>query len=854
MKRLSVAAPAAAWTAARALAAIAIPVVAASAVPGGAPVMARRTADVCGPVSGDATWSAAGGPYLTTCDVTVPAGASLTIEAGAVVRLGPSHRVDVSGRLAVQGTAAAPVHFEAAGAQPWGSIQLRAGSGPSVVRFADIGGGGALRKEMLGIETDAASVTDSTLHDTAGVGLEIRAGASPSIVGNLFTKASTTNAQPSAALRVFGASHAEIRGNRFENNQQYPIYLDAAADARLAGNRLEYNAYNAVLLAGTFSGTTSLANLGPRRYAYHVRSVMTVKEGATLAIAPGATFQFFSGSGLTIDGTLRAIGQPGREIVFTAEGNGGAPGTWGQLRFSDKSVDYDAATDVGSRLEHAVIEWGGFDASGALYIQRSSPRVAYVSVHGSNNRGVTVEGDGARPALIGLDIRDNVAEMNGIGLQIRGGARPTLRFSTVSDNWLGVDVRLGAIPDLSGGNRFAGNAAFGVRVDETDTICVGARDDDWGAPDGPLDGSDRPDACNNAEHAGNGQLVSDGVDYAGWVGQLAPPTITSPRCGDVSSLRPTISGDGPPDSTVIVYDHAVEIGRTMASAAGEEGLGTWTLTPPKDLAAGGHALQARAENAAGKSGPGAVLGLVIDPDAILAGDQIYMRQTLEGTRYSQPYAGSGGCAVVSDDSAWQVAMHPGAPLELQLGARCPSGATVTATYRDADVPLTPSGDGLWAGTLDMADGGQLHVAATCDNRRQAVDLGTVQVALAGFVHDALGGGDQRVSGAKVTLYRFDAAINNFRIWKAAEYGDQTNPQTTGFLGWYGFYPPPGRYRAVVDAAGYDRYIASDLALSGQPYHVTIPIQPKATPVRPTPDPSKLNAIYLPMTQRQAERP
>lgn len=853
MSRSPVAAPAAVRTVApaaiAALAAAALAVVA-----GGTPVAARRTADVCGPISGDAVWTAAGGPYVTTCDVTVPAGASLTIEAGAVVRLGPSHRIDVSGKLAVNGTAGAPARFEAAGAQPWGSIQLRAGSGPSTVRFADIGGGGALRKEMVGIETDRAAVTDSTIHDTAGVGLEIRGGASPSIVGNLFQKASTNGAQPSAALRVYGASKAEIRGNRFENNQQYPIYLDAAADARLSGNRLEYNAYNAVLLAGSFTGATSLSSLGPRRYAYHVRSVMSVKDGASLAIAPGATFQFFSGSGLTVDGTLRAIGQPGREIVFTAEGEGGAPGTWGQLRFTDKSVDYDAATGGGSRLEHAVIRWGGFDASGALFIQRSSPRVAYVEVHGSANRGVTVEGDGARPTLIGLNVHDNVAENNGIGLQIRGGARPSLRFSTIADNWLGVDVRLGAVPDLSGSNRFVANAAFAVRADETDTICVAARDDDWGAPDGPLDASTRPDACNNADHAGNGQLVSDGVDYAGWVGQLAPPAISSPRCGDVSSLRPTIAGEGPPDATIIVYDHAVEIGRTTTGPADAEGLAGWTFTPTRDLAAGGHALQARAQNAAGTSGPGAMLGLVIDPDAILAGDRIYMRQTLEGTRYSQPYAGSGGCAVVSDDSAWQVAMHPGAPLELQLGARCPSAAALTATYRGADVPLSPAGDGLWAGQLDMADGGPLRVTAECEGRRQSVDLGTVQVALGGFVHDAVGGGDRRVSGAKVTLYRFDAAINNFRVWKAAEFGDQTNPQTTGFLGWYGFYPPPGRYRAVVDAAGYDRYIAPDLALNGQPYHVTIPLQPKATPVRPTPVPAKANAIYLPLTQRGALRP
>lgn len=812
------------------------------------PVLADPAADVCGALAGDTTWTAAGGPYRTTCDVSVPAGASLTIEAGARVTLGAGHRLDVAGRLVVAGSAAAPVRFERDGAQPWGSIQLRPGSGPSTIAHAVLTGGGALRKEMLGIETDAATVTDSTIVDTAGVGVEIRAGASPTIAGNLFLRASTTTAQPSAALRVFGASRAEVRGNRFESNQQYPIVLDGAADVRLSGNRLEYNAYNAVLVTGHITGQTTLASLGPRRYAYHFRAVTTVRGGARLAIEPGATLRFFAGTGLTVEGTLHAVGQPGREILFTSDSDSATPGTWGQIRFADGSTDFDPASGTGSRLEHAEVAWGGFDASGAVLIQRSAPRLAHVTVHHSGHRGVTVEGDGARPTLVGLVVRDQIAETHGIGLQVRSGAAPTVRFSTIEGNWLGVDIRGAARPDLGGHNRFSGNATFAVRNDDIDTVCVPARGNDWGAADGPLDGSTRADACQLGDHAGSGQLVTDGVDYAGWIGQLPPPSITRPRCGLIDGARPTIGGDGPPESTIIVTDDGVEIGRTTTGPAGDEGVAAWSFTPSRDLGAGSHVLQARAERPDGQSAPGAPVGLVIDPDAILAGDLIAMRQDLEGTRYSQPYASGGGCAVVSDDSAWQVAMHPGAPLELTVGSRCP-GAVLTATYRDAPLPLAPAGDGRFTGTFEMADGGPLAVTAVCGPRRQSVDLGTVQVALGGFVHDALAGGDRRIRGAKVTLYRHDPAIGNFRVWQASDHGDQVNPQTTGHTGWYGFYPPPGRYRAVVDAAGYFRYIAPELALNGQPYHVTIPLQPLATP---TPKPA--HRILLPVAARGATRP
>lgn len=812
------------------------------------PARADRAADVCGALAGDTTWTAAGGPYRTTCDVTVPAGATLTVAAGARVVLGAGHRIEVLGRLVVDGSAAEPATFEAGATQPWGSIQLRPGSGPSTIRHALLTGGGALRREMLGIETDAATLADSTLSDSAGVGVEIRAGASPTLTGNLFLRASTTTAQPSAALRILGASRAEVRGNGFESNQQYPIYLDAAADARLSGNRLEYNAYNAVLVSGAFTGQTTLESLGPRRYAYHFRTVATVRGGARLAIAPGATLRFFSGAGLTVEGTLHAVGQPGRTILFTSDTDAQVPGTWGQIRFADASADYDAASGTGSRLEHAELAWGGFDASGALLVQRSAPRLAFVTVHHSGNRGVTIEGDGARPEVVGLVVRDQVAETHGIGLQIRAGAAPRVRFSTVEGNWLGVDVRGGAQPHLGGYNRFAGNATFGVRAEDIDVVCVPARGNDWGAPGGPSDGSTRPDACQLADHAGGGQLVTDGVDYRDWTGQLTPPTILRPRCGQLDTARPEIGGDGPPDSTIIVYDGGVELGRATTGPAGDDGVAAWSLTPARDLAAGSHVFQARAERPDGQSAPGAPLGVVLDPDAILAGDLIAVRQDLEGTRYSQPYTSGGGCAVVSDDSAWQVAMHPGAPLELALGSRCP-GATVTARYRDAELPLAPAGDGRWTGAFDLGDGGPLQVTASCGARRQVVDLGTVQVALGGFVHDALAGGDRRVQGAKVTLYRFDPAIQNFRVWRAADYGDQANPQTTGRTGWYGFYPPPGRYRAVVEAAGYSRYIAPELAIAGQPYHVTIPLQPLTTP---TPKPA--HAIHLPVAARHADRP
>ena len=44
--------------------------------------------DACGPIGSDTTWALADSPHLVTCDVTVNAGVTLTIEPGVVVSVG----------------------------------------------------------------------------------------------------------------------------------------------------------------------------------------------------------------------------------------------------------------------------------------------------------------------------------------------------------------------------------------------------------------------------------------------------------------------------------------------------------------------------------------------------------------------------------------------------------------------------------------------------------------------------------------------------------------------------------------------------------------------------------------------
>jgi len=75
-----------------------------------------------GNVSG--TWDAAGSPYRIEGDITVPAGSTLTIEAGAEVSFQNWYSLTVNGTLLANGTTASPILFTATTSPGWLGIRF----------------------------------------------------------------------------------------------------------------------------------------------------------------------------------------------------------------------------------------------------------------------------------------------------------------------------------------------------------------------------------------------------------------------------------------------------------------------------------------------------------------------------------------------------------------------------------------------------------------------------------------------------------------------------------------------------------------------------------------------------------
>jgi hypothetical protein len=123
------------------------------------------TEEVCGAISSDATWRA-GTLYRVTCDVTVNAGVTLTVEAGAVVRFSSGTGLSVQGTLLARGTATQPIPFLANSETPsrgyWDGIDVLAG------------GRVALEQAIVSHAGSTSGNYDAALYNVAGT-LEVTA-------------------------------------------------------------------------------------------------------------------------------------------------------------------------------------------------------------------------------------------------------------------------------------------------------------------------------------------------------------------------------------------------------------------------------------------------------------------------------------------------------------------------------------------------------------------------------------------------------------------------------------------------------------------------------------------------------
>ncbi len=405
-----------------------------------------------GTISTDGAWSSGDCAYVLDKDVTVAAGASLTISPGVVLKAKPGTRLIVNGVLDARGTATSPIAFT--------SLKDDGHGG-------DTNGDGAASAPAANdwgwIEFGEDSADDRCImeHCTIQYG------------GKGYWNYST---HYHGAVRLLKASPT-LSQCAFAHNGKAAIEMDTDSFPTVIGGNFTDNGTNGIVVGeGTIGSDGTWGSSG---CAYVMDGDVTIGGTASLTIAAGVVVKGKEGTRLIVGGALDARGTPGSPIVFTSyrdddhggdtnnDGRGSTPAVkdWGWIEFADSSVDGQCI------LEFCTIKYGG---------------KGYWSY--------------TRYYYGGVRLID---------------ASPTIRHNHITENGHGIWVSGASFPTITG-NDIWENEGYGLYNEDRLSVVIAEHNwwgDESGPYDPSNDPADPAQLYNPA---GQGDRVTDYVDYEPW--------------------------------------------------------------------------------------------------------------------------------------------------------------------------------------------------------------------------------------------------------------------------------------------------------------------------------------------------
>lgn len=319
-----------------------------------------------GDVADGEVWTADGSPHIVEWDVRVRAGATLTIEPCAEVLIAKGKHITVAfpgtpntGTLVAEGTAKRPITIRGKDGERWASLMVRAPGTARLahVRFLDGGGGDFEEGSTLNVVGDSVDGADPivkvdhvTIEGSLGTGAWVHAGAT------FLPGSRDLVVKGSGSYPITISEHAldALPTGTFTGNAKDEIFLDPEG-GQTAG-----------------SGLLTDATVHDRGVPYHVgrsKGESLIIGGrpdgklVTMTIEPGVVMRFVEGGALKVQhftnqlpstAALRAVGLPGKPIVFTSAKDAPAPGDW-------QGIWFGGVPQASNAIEHARIEYAGGD-------------------------------------------------------------------------------------------------------------------------------------------------------------------------------------------------------------------------------------------------------------------------------------------------------------------------------------------------------------------------------------------------------------------------------------------------------------------------------------------------------------
>ena len=325
------------------------------------------------------TWTPAGSPYIIQGDVTVPAGAFLTVQAGTTVQFATSDgqgagrntskvELSVHGTLTVSGTLASPVNFQSQTGSSSGSwygiIIENDATGASIA-------GAVIRHATYGVLSERAtnlfSVVDTTVQ-TNQYGIYVKDG-SPTITrllatANQYGVYSTAPGSPtvnesqfygntSYGLYTYASSGksgtTNVDKSTFDKNGNYGIYAN-----RSSSGSLTVNVKNTIVTNhtsyGVYRGSTYKATLSLTNSNVWGNGTNTNGSLGTGSFSANPLYVSSSNLRLTSNSPARFAGDAGGDIgalPYTGDATVGLLGTlWTNTTFSPSGSPYSVLGDL----------------------------------------------------------------------------------------------------------------------------------------------------------------------------------------------------------------------------------------------------------------------------------------------------------------------------------------------------------------------------------------------------------------------------------------------------------------------------------------------------------------------------
>ena len=315
----------------------------------------------CGSITTNTTWSPSDSPIIATCDVTIAAGVTLTIQPGTILKFnsGTGIIISTTGTLNAVGTVEQPILFTANTATPtagyWKGINFGA--------------------------TSANSVLDHVIVEYGGSGTgNVRTSGAVIQVKNSVIRYSSN-------YGIYGTNlnNITISNNIFTNNAGYAAFMTLSNGSITSpiSSTGTNNGKNGIAFNGSLGINTSLSG-NNNDFPYIISSSgITINSGVSLTLPEGTVIKFDNTNpSLNVNGTLNVSGSSSSPVYFTSMKDDSVGGDTNHDGSATSPVWADwgrvyIAAGGSAVIDHAFIRYGGYGANmveqvGALTLTNST--------------------------------------------------------------------------------------------------------------------------------------------------------------------------------------------------------------------------------------------------------------------------------------------------------------------------------------------------------------------------------------------------------------------------------------------------------------------------------------------------